>query len=50
MRNEHSGKYMPSRRVAQAVLELCGSPERRDLGTCRACGVSHIDAVEIEVA
>jgi hypothetical protein len=46
------------RRVAQAALKLCGSLERRDFVTfiskyvfeCRACGVSHIDAVEIEAA
>ena len=45
------------RRVAQAALELCVSLERRDfvlhiqyVFECRACGVTHIDAVEIEAA
>src|SRR5262249_44792966 len=59
MRNEHSGKYTPRpphcpscaqlMRLARTTSRFGNLPDLY-IFECRACGVSHIDAVEIEVA
>ena len=58
MRNEHSGKYTPRPQRCPScarIMRLARASRFRDLYIqyvfeCRACGVSHIDAVEIEAA
>jgi hypothetical protein len=59
MRNEHSGKYMPRpplypscaqiMRLARTTARFGKLPDLY-IFECRACGVSHIDAAEIEAA
>jgi hypothetical protein len=59
MRNEHSGKYTPTpprcpscaqlMRLARTTSRFGKLPDLY-IFECRACGVTHIDAVEIEVA
>jgi len=59
MRNEHSGKYTPRpphcpscaqlMRLARTTSRFGNLPDLY-IFECRACGVSHIDAVEIEAA
>ena len=58
MRNEHSGKYTPrpprcpscARIMRLARASRFGDLYIQYVFECRACGVSHIDAVEIEAA
>jgi hypothetical protein len=58
MRYEHSGKYtprLPRCPSCARIMRLVRASRFRDLYIeyvfeCRACGVSHIDAVEIEAA
>jgi len=58
MRNESSGKYTPRPPLCPScaqIMRLGRIPRSGDLPDvyifeCQACGVSHIDAVEIEAA
>src|SRR5262249_60898949 len=58
MRNESSGKYTPRPPLCPScaqIMRLGRIPRSGDLPDvyifeCQACGVSHIDAVEVEAA
>jgi hypothetical protein len=59
MRNEHSGKYTPRPPRCPSCAQIMqlaritsrfGNLSDLYIFECRACGVSHIDAVEIEAS